>query len=77
MKSRQSLQNELEKILAGTPALNLLSNPNKVWDDQEMREAAWIVEDFVNQNPAVIEDDNRLRDWLDKYRFHMATVNRP
>lgn len=31
-----------------------------------------MVEDFVNQNSQVIEDDDLLKDWLDRYRFWRA-----
>ena len=72
MKNRFNLQRKLEAILAGTPALRVLPNVSHPWSDLEMAEVAWIVQDFVNQNPEVIEDDNRLRDWLDEYKFYRS-----
>jgi hypothetical protein len=43
-----------------------------VWTDQDLHEVAWIVQDFVNRTPDVIEDDNKLRDWLDEYKFYRS-----
>jgi hypothetical protein len=48
-----------------------MPNPSRPWDDLEFREVAWIVQDFVNQNDAVIECDP-LKDWLEEYRFFRA-----
>jgi hypothetical protein len=69
VKNRYSLQTKLEKVLQGTPALKILP-PSSVWSEADLAEVAWIVEDFVNQNPEVVEDDNRLKDWLDEYKFY-------
>jgi hypothetical protein len=33
---------------------------------------AWIVQNYVNNTREVIEDDNRLRDWLDEYKFYRS-----
>lgn len=73
MKNPSSLQGRLLSVLRNTPALRIMPNPDLPWSDLELDEVAWVVEDFVNQNPEVIEDDNQLRDWLDSYKFHRAT----
>jgi hypothetical protein len=71
MKSPTKLQQKLLKLLKGTPALHVMPNPNAPWNDLELKEVAWIVQDFVNGNTDVIECDP-LRDWLDEYRFAQA-----
>jgi hypothetical protein len=38
----------------------------------DLEEVAWVVQDYVNRNPDVVEDDNRLRDWLEEYTFFKA-----
>ena len=72
MKSPQKLQEKLVRLLNQTPALKVLPNHDRPWDDLELREVAWIVQDFVNQNHSVIESDDPLREWLDEYRFFRA-----
>lgn len=71
MKNPKKLQEKLVQLLNGTPALHVMPNPSRPWDDLEFREVAWIVQDFVNQNDAVIECDP-LKDWLEEYRFFRA-----
>ena len=71
MKSPAKLQEKLLKILKGTPALNIFPPSRGNWTDHDFWEVAWIVQDFVNANPEVIECDP-LRDWLDEYRFAKA-----
>jgi hypothetical protein len=46
-----------------------MPNPELPWNDLDFKEVAFIVQDFVNQNPDVIECDP-LREWLDEYRFY-------
>jgi hypothetical protein len=48
-----------------------MPNPAIAWNDLELKEVAWIVQDFVNQNDSVIECDP-LKDWLEEYRFYRA-----
>jgi len=38
-----------------------------------MNEIAWVVQDYVNNTYGVIEDDNRLKDWLEEYKFFLAS----
>ncbi len=71
MKSPQKLQEKLLVLLKGTPALHVMPNPNAPWNDLELKEVAWIVQDFVNANLDVVESDP-LKDWLEEYRFYCA-----
>ncbi len=71
MKSPQKLQEKLLVLLKGTPALHVMPNPAIAWNDLELKEVAWSVQDFVNQNDSVIECDP-LKDWLEEYRFYRA-----
>jgi hypothetical protein len=48
-----------------------MPNPAIAWNDLELKEVAWSVQDFVNQNDSVIECDP-LKDWLEEYRFYRA-----
>jgi hypothetical protein len=38
-----------------------------------MAEIAWVVQDYVNNTYGVIEDDDRLKDWLEEYKFFSAS----
>jgi hypothetical protein len=48
-----------------------MPNPELPWNDLDFKEVAWIVKDFVNQNPEVIEGDE-LQEWLEEYTFFTA-----
>jgi hypothetical protein len=37
-----------------------------------MAEIAWVVQDYVNNTYGVIEDDDRLKDWLEEYKFYRS-----
>ncbi len=71
MKSPDKLQKKLLQLLKGTPALHVMPNPELPWNDLDFKEVAWIVKDFVNQNPEVIEGDE-LQEWLEEYSFFIA-----
>lgn len=71
MKDPVKLQEKLVKILRHTPALRIFPNYQKPWNEFEFAEVASIVQDFVNQNNAVIECDP-MKDWLEEYRFFRA-----
>ena len=75
MKDPSKLQAKLVQLLKHTPALRVLPNHEQPWNEIEMREVAWVVQDFVNQNDSVIECDP-LKDWLEEYKFYRAD-NRP
>ena len=72
MKSPQKLQEKLVRLLSQTPALKVLPSYEQPWNDIELKEVAWVVQDFVNQNHSVIESDDPLREWLDEYKFYVA-----
>jgi hypothetical protein len=70
MDQLSNLKLQLAKILPKYPDLRVTHNPNST--NPNFKETAWMVEDFVNQNSQVIEDDDLLKDWLDRYRFWRA-----
>ena len=71
MKSPMKLQEKLVQLLRGTPALNVLPSHQLPWNDLELKEVAWVVQDFVNQSSDVTNSDP-LKDWLEEYRFFLA-----
>jgi hypothetical protein len=71
VKNPATLQKKLLQLLKGTPALHVMPNPTIPWNDLDLREVAFIVQDFVNNNPDVIESDP-LKDWLEEYKFFVA-----
>ena len=71
MKSLAKLQEKLLKTLKGTPALRIFPPSNGPWSEYDFKDVAWIVQDFVNANPDVIECDP-LKDWLEEYKFYCA-----
>lgn len=71
MKNPLKLQEKLLKLLKGTPALHIFPPPQEGWNEIQLWEVAWIIQDFVNSNPDVIECDP-LKDWLEEYRFYEA-----
>ena len=71
MKSPAKLQQKLLELLRGTPALHVMPNPESPWNDLDLKEVAWIVQDFVDNNESVIECDP-LKDWLEEYKFFRA-----
>lgn len=67
MVALSGLKSQLAAILPKYPNLKV---PFKLdCNELQFKEVARVVEDFVNQNPQVVEDDDLLKDWLDKYRF--------
>jgi len=42
---------------------------NVPWTEMELREAAFVVRDYVNRNDSVIESDDPFREWLEEYMF--------
>lgn len=71
MKNPAKLQEKLLSILKGTPAVHVFPPSKGEWTERDFWEVAWVVEDFVNMNPDVIECDP-LKDWLEEYRFFRA-----
>ena len=71
MKDPKKLQAKLLQLLRGTPALHVMPNPEVPWNDLDLKEVAFIVQDFVNNNPDVIESDP-LKDWIEEYKFLIA-----
>jgi hypothetical protein len=71
MVDSAKLQRKLLDALRGS-SLHL-QLPNRQWNELELREAASMVQDYVNRRDSVIESEDALRDWLDRYRFSTAT----
>ena len=76
MKSASKLQDKLLALTKGNPSLYIITaNYPKHWNDLDLNEVAWMVQNYVNRNDDVIECDP-LRDWLDEYRFFKADRGR-
>jgi hypothetical protein len=46
------------------------------WTELELREAAFVVQDYVNRNDSVIESDDPFRGWLEEYLFFQEDMKR-
>lgn len=67
MKSPAKMQQKLLSLLRNTPVH--LQLPDRQWNEIELREAAFIVRDFVNRSDSVIESEDPLREWVEEYMF--------
>lgn len=74
MKSPQKLQQKLERLLKHVPMLKLSLLTNAPWTELELKEAAGVVQDYVNSRKDVVESDDPLREWLDEVRFYFADL---
>lgn len=70
MKSPVKLQEKLRALLKGNRHIHLRISASP-WTDRELKDAAWVVEGFVNSNPEVIECEP-LKDWVEEYKFYLA-----
>ena len=70
MKSPQKLQEKLISLSKGTK-LHLQLPENRAWNELELKAAGFVVQEFVNARPDVIESDDALREWLDEFRFFL------
>jgi hypothetical protein len=64
----QTLKSKLRNLLLTTPNQNIF--PSEPWDDQDLFDAAQIIQDFVNLDQGVIDDSNPWKEWLDRWRFY-------
>jgi hypothetical protein len=64
------------QVLKGVPKLHVFPNLGRPWNDLELKEIAWVVQDHVNQNNSVIESDDPLREWLEEYKFFESELNK-
>jgi hypothetical protein len=69
VKDQRKLQEKLASLLKGSQ-LKIGFNLSRPLDDLQLREIAWVVEDFVARNADSHECES-LADWLDSYRFHV------
>ncbi len=72
MKDSRKLQQKLVELLRNS-RLHIQFPSDRPWNDLELKEVAWMIEDYVNQNSDVI-NSNPLHDWLDECRFHFTTL---
>lgn len=68
MKDPRKLQEKLAALLRSS-SLHIQFPFDRPWTDLELKSVAWVVEDYVNHNPEVV-NSNPLHDWLDEYRFY-------
>lgn len=76
MKNPRKLQEKLVQVLKGVPKLHVFPNLDRPWNDLELKEVAWIVQDHIVQNDSVIESDDPLREWLEEYKFFESELNK-
>ena len=69
MKDPLKLQQKLVSLLKRSQ-LKIGFNLSRPLNDLELREIAWVVEDFVVRNADSHECES-LADWLDSYRFYV------
>ena len=69
MKDPKKLQEKLVSLLKKSQ-LKIGFNLSRPLNDLELREIAWVVEDFVARNTDSHECES-LADWLDSYRFYV------
>jgi hypothetical protein len=65
------LKSKLRNLLLATPNQNIF--PQEPWSDEDLQDAARIVQDFVNLDQGVIDDSNPWKEWLDRWRFYEAS----
>jgi hypothetical protein len=39
--------------------------------EREMKDAAWVVQAYLESKDSVIDENDPLRNWLDEYRFFL------
>jgi hypothetical protein len=76
VKNPRKLQEKLVQVLKGVPKLHVFPNLDRPWNDLELKEVAWIVQDHIVQNDSVIESDDPLREWLEEYKFFESELNK-
>lgn len=67
-----SLQQKLVDLLLTNDELRE-SLPSTPWHPPIWAEVVSQIKNRIDENPGVIEDDNRLRDWYDSYRLFIST----
>jgi hypothetical protein len=70
VKDPRKLQDKLVALLRNTH-LHIQFPYDRPWTDLELREIAWIVEDYVNRSIDVINTDP-LKDWVEEHKFYRA-----
>jgi hypothetical protein len=70
VKNPIKLQEKLVALLRNSK-LHIQFPYNRPWTNLELREIAWVVEDYVNRDPDVINCDP-MKDWIEEYKFFRA-----
>jgi hypothetical protein len=65
------LQEKLRSALKGCRGLNIQVS-EKPWDEGELKDAAWIVDAYLQSQDCVLDGDDPLRTWLEEYSFYSA-----
>jgi hypothetical protein len=65
------LKTKLRNLLLATPNQNIF--PQEPWNDEDLQDAARIIQDFVNLDQGVIDDSNPWKEWLDRWKFYEAS----
>jgi len=72
VKSVSRLQEKLQRLFKQDVTLSIIgTHYPEHWNDMELDEIAWMVQNYVNRNDDVIEGDP-LKDWLEEYKFFRA-----
>ncbi len=74
VKNPVKLQQKLTELVKRAPTLKLEPLTTAPWSELELKEAAWVVQDYVNARKDVIESDDPLREWLDEVKFYFADL---
>ena len=68
MKDPLKLQRKLVGILSKHPNLKL--STKMPWSEEQFKEIAWIVKDYVEHSGDVTNDDP-LHEWVEEYHFYL------
>jgi hypothetical protein len=72
VKDPRKLQEKLVALLRNSK-LHIQVPLDRPWNDLELKGVAWVVEDYINRSPNVV-NSNPLHDWLDEYRFYCTEL---
>ncbi len=50
----------------------MLTTKREHWDDKTFSDILFTVQERVHRNSSVVEEDDPLKDWLDKFRFFLS-----
>ena len=70
VKNPVKLQEKLRNALRSHHRLHI-NIPDRPWTDLDVREAAWVVNDYLRSQNEVINGEP-LHDWLEESQFYMS-----